>query len=113
MAFVIGSPCIDTMDRTCIEVCPVDCVYEGRRKLYIQPDECIDSGACEVVCPVAAIANEEMLNHSETMYIDDSRSFFDEVLPGRSEPLGAPRGARDLGRIGVDTPLVSAHPRAS
>ena len=55
MPYVIAAACIDVMDRSCIEECPVDCIYEGERKLYINPVECIDCGACVPVCPVTAI----------------------------------------------------------
>ncbi len=58
MTYVIAAPCIDVMDRGCVEECPVDCIYEGARSLYIHPDECIDCGACEPVCPVEAISYE-------------------------------------------------------
>ena len=62
MTYVITEPCIDLLDRSCVEVCPVDCIHfeEGTdRKLYIDPDECIDCGACEPVCPVTAIFAED------------------------------------------------------
>ncbi len=52
MTYVIGEPCVDVLDRACVEECPVDCIYEGERMLYIHPDECVDCGACEPVCPV-------------------------------------------------------------
>jgi NAD-dependent dihydropyrimidine dehydrogenase PreA subunit len=52
VAYVIGEPCIDVLDRACVDECPVDCIYEGARALYIHPDECVDCGACEPVCPV-------------------------------------------------------------
>ena len=55
MPYVIAEPCIGVKDRSCVEVCPVDCIYEGEDLLYIHPDECIDCGACEPVCPVEAI----------------------------------------------------------
>src|SRR4029077_4167059 len=55
MTYVITDACIDVKDKTCLDACPVDCIYEGGRTLYIQPDECIDCGLCETVCPVAAI----------------------------------------------------------
>ena len=58
MPYVIASPCIDVMDKSCTEECPVDCIYEGERKLYINPKECIDCGACEPVCPVEAISQD-------------------------------------------------------
>ena len=59
MTYVIALPCVDVKDKSCIEECPVDCIYEGDRMLYIQPDECVDCGACEPVCPVEAIYYED------------------------------------------------------
>ena len=55
MTYVIAEPCIDIKDKTCIDVCPVDCIVETARMLVIDPDECIDCGACEPECPVEAI----------------------------------------------------------
>ena len=59
MPYVITQPCIDVKDKSCIDVCPVSCIYidsdDLDRKLYIHPDECIDCGACEPECPVNAI----------------------------------------------------------
>ena len=55
MPYVIGGDCIDVNDRACVDVCPVDCIYVGDRKSYINPAECIDCGACEPECPVDAI----------------------------------------------------------
>ncbi len=64
MTYVIAEPCIDVLDQSCVAVCPVDCIHfeEGvDRKLYIDPNECIDCGACEPECPVNAIFPEESL----------------------------------------------------
>lgn len=58
MTFVITNACIDVQDRSCIEVCPVDCIYfdeDDDRMCYVQPDECIDCAVCESACPVGAI----------------------------------------------------------
>ena len=55
MPYVITEACINTKDRACVDVCPVDCIYEGADQLYIHPDECIDCGACIPACPVEAI----------------------------------------------------------
>ena len=55
MAYVICEPCIGVKDAACVEVCPVDCIYEGPDQYYIHPDECIDCGACAPECPVEAI----------------------------------------------------------
>jgi NAD-dependent dihydropyrimidine dehydrogenase PreA subunit len=62
MTYVITEPCIDVLDKSCVEVCPVDCIHydEGEdRMLYIDPNECIDCGACEPACPVTAIFAED------------------------------------------------------
>jgi ferredoxin len=62
MTYIITAPCIDVMDQSCVEVCPVDCIHfdEGEDViLYINPDECIDCGACEPACPVTAIFAED------------------------------------------------------
>lgn len=61
MAFVIAEPCIDVVDQACVHTCPVACIHfeAGKdRKLYIDPEECIDCGACEPACPVEAIYAE-------------------------------------------------------
>lgn len=62
MTYVITTPCIDVQDQACVEVCPVDCIHfdEGDDvMLFINPDECIDCGACEPACPVTAIFAED------------------------------------------------------
>jgi NAD-dependent dihydropyrimidine dehydrogenase PreA subunit len=61
MTYVIAAPCIDTKDKSCVDVCPVDCIHETDRILVIDPEECIDCGACEPECPVSAIFPEEAL----------------------------------------------------
>ncbi len=108
--YVIAEPCIDVMDRACVDECPVDCIYEGGRSLYIHPYECVDCGACEAVCPVQAIYYEDDLPADWKVYQDDNTRFFTEPLPGRPEPLGSPGGAHKLGALGVDTPLVARFP---
>jgi NAD-dependent dihydropyrimidine dehydrogenase PreA subunit len=105
--YVIAGPCIDVNDKACMDECPVDCIYEGERKSYINPKECIDCGACEPVCPVEAIAQDRRVDDDMKPFIEDNRSFFVEVLPGRDAPLGAPGGSRKVGHVGVDTPLVT------
>lgn len=111
MPFLIGSPCIDVMDMSCVDECPVDCIYQGERKLYIQPAECIDCGACEAVCPVQAVSQDKKnLEPELALHRDDNRRFFAEPLPGRDAPLGSPGGARKIGQVGVDTPLVAEAP---
>ena len=110
MTYVIAEPCVDVLDRACVEECPVDCIYEGERALYIHPDECVDCGACEPVCPVEAIFYEDDLPTQWTMFTADNAAFFNDTLPGREAPLGSPGGAAKLGALGVDTPLVAGLP---
>jgi len=57
MTFVISAACIDVKDKSCIEVCPVNCIYgdSDDRMCYIHPDDCIDCAVCESACPVQAI----------------------------------------------------------
>ncbi len=61
MAYVIAEPCIKCRYTDCVEVCPVNCFYEGANFLAIHPAECIDCGACEPVCPTKAIFAEDDL----------------------------------------------------
>lgn len=61
MTFVITEKCIRCKYTDCVEVCPVDCFYEGPNMLVIHPDECIDCALCEPECPVEAICSEDEL----------------------------------------------------
>ena len=61
MTYIIAEPCIDIKDKSCVDVCPVDCIHEAERMLVIDPEECIDCGACEPECPVEAIFPEDAL----------------------------------------------------
>ncbi len=61
MAYVIAEPCVGVKDKACVEVCPCDCIEGGESdaQMFINPDHCIDCGACEVECPVGAIFHEK------------------------------------------------------
>ncbi|NEA68844.1 ferredoxin [Streptomyces sp. SID12488] len=100
MAYVIAQPCVDVKDKACIDECPVDCIYEGPRKLYIQPDECVDCGACEPVCPVESIFFEDD--------VPDEWSDYRKVDTEIFADLGQPGGASAAGPLTADHPLVSA-----
>ena len=110
MAYVITSACVDVKHKSCAAECPVDCIYEGERSMYINPDECVECGACRLLCEVDAIYFEGDLPEEEKKFLADNAAFFTEVLPGRDAPLGAPGGAERLGPVGVDTPMVTALP---
>ena len=81
MTYVIAEPCIDVLDESCVAVCPVDCIHFERgadRKLYIDPDECIDCGACESVCPVTAIFPEEEVPEQWKDFVGMNYKFAEE-----------------------------------
>lgn len=110
MTYVIGEPCVDIKDRACVDECPVDCIYEGGRMLYIHPDECVDCGACEPVCPVEAIYYEDDLPVALEPYTAENVKFFTDTLPGQAQPLGSPGGAAKVGALASDTTMVAALP---
>ena len=95
MTYIIALPCVDVKDRACVEECPVDCIYEG-------PEECVDCGACEPVCPVEAIYYEDDLPEDQEEYLDINAQFF--------EDLGSPGGAARLGPVDHDHPTVEQLP---
>lgn len=76
MPYIIAEPCIGTKDASCVAVCPVDCIYEGEDQYYINPDECIDCGACEPECPVEAIFTDDATPEQWVSYIEKNRNFF-------------------------------------
>jgi NAD-dependent dihydropyrimidine dehydrogenase PreA subunit len=76
MAFVITQPCIGTKDSACVDVCPVECIYEGDDQFFIHPDECIDCGACVPACPVSAIFPEEDVTADQQPFIAKNRTYF-------------------------------------
>ena len=69
MAFVITERCIRCRFGDCVEVCPVDCFYQGENMLVINPDECIDCALCEAECPVNAIYSEYELPEDQKEFI--------------------------------------------
>ena len=70
MTFVVGENCINCKHTDCVEVCPVDCFYEGPNFLVIHPDECIDCALCEPECPVDAIFAEDELPDDQKQFLD-------------------------------------------
>jgi NAD-dependent dihydropyrimidine dehydrogenase PreA subunit len=99
MTYVITEPCIDVKDKGCVDECPVDCIYEGPRMLYIHPDECVDCGACEPVCPVEAIFYEDDVPGQWAQFTTENAKFFDQ--------LGSPGGAAKTGPLPSDTDYVA------
>ena len=95
MTFVITQPCIDTMDQTCVDVCPVDCIHfeEGPdRMLYIDPVECIDCGACEPVCPVTAIFTDDTVPEDQQHFTEINVLWFQDPAAARAQVEAASGG---------------------
>ena len=78
MTYIVNDKCIRCKYTDCVEVCPVDCFYEGENMLVIHPDECIDCGACEPECPVDAIYDEDELPEEYQKFIEINANFFEE-----------------------------------
>ena len=84
MSYWIAEPCIGTKDTACVDVCPVDCIhptpeeedFEEEEQLYIDPDTCIDCGACEPACPVTAIFPDEELPEEWAEYRDINADYY-------------------------------------
>ena len=90
MTYVVCEPCLGTKDHACVDVCPVECFYEGEDILYIHPDECIDCGACEPECPVDAIFADDEVPEKWVSYIAKNAKPFEDgedlpVAPSRAD----------------------------
>jgi ferredoxin len=103
MTYTICESCIDVKDRACVDECPVDCIYEGPRMLYIHPDECVDCGACEPVCPVTAIFYEDDVPAEWKQFTPINAEYFSDAVSG----VGSPGGAAQVGPSNVDHPVVA------
>ena len=80
MTYVVTQTCIDEKDKSCIEVCPVDCIHEQDedRMVFIDPAECIDCGACVDPCPVDAIFAEEDVPAAQIEFVDLNKRYFSD-----------------------------------
>ena len=87
MTFVIASACIDVMDKSCIEVCPVDCIYadEEDRMCYIEPNDCIDCAVCEAACPVQAIFKDDQVPSEAAAFTAINELWFTDKQAARDE----------------------------
>lgn len=94
MAFVVTEQCIRCKFADCVEVCPVDCFYEGPNFLVINPDECIDCALCEPECPVNAIMSEDDLSEEQKAFTDLNREL-SAVWPNITVKKEPPADASD------------------
>jgi ferredoxin len=104
MTYVITQGCVDILDKSCLEVCPVDCLYEGGRMMYINPTECIDCGACEPACPQEAIYAEELVPDNLLAFTAANAEFV-----SRNNLVG---GGLAAGKIDDDADLTATLPRS-
>ena len=94
MTYVVNESCIKCKLMDCVEVCPVDCFYEGENMLVIHPDECIDCGVCEPECPVEAIKPdtepglEQWLSAQRRIFQDLAQYHREKGTPGRLTRTG-------------------------
>ena len=82
MPYIVTEPCIGVKDKSCITVCPVDCIYEMDDMVVIHPDECIDCGLCEPECPVTAIFVDTDVPDQWAEYIEQNRVESEKLTGG-------------------------------
>ena len=94
MTFIVGENCIKCKHTDCVEVCPVDCFYEGPNMLVIHPDKCIDCALCEPECPVDAIFADDEVPEDQVPFIELNAELA-EVWPNITEIKPAPEDAEE------------------
>ena len=95
MTYVVTEECIRCKHQDCVEVCPVDCFYEGENMLVINPDECIDCGVCEPECPVDAIKSED---DTDSKWLEVNAEY-SEKWPNLTINKGAPADAAEFAGV--------------
>lgn len=103
MAYVITEECVDIQDKSCMQECPADCIFEGQRMTYINPDLCIDCGACVTACPVDAVFYDAELPAEKMHFLDINERFFEETA--------TPKSGRKAGKIAHDVDIIASLPR--
>jgi len=92
MTYLVNDKCIKCKHMDCVEVCPVDCFYEGENMLVINPDECIDCGVCEPECPVEAIIPDTDEDANKWLELNTKYS---ELWPNIATKKEPPKDAKD------------------
>jgi len=96
MTYIVDEKCIKCKLMDCVEVCPVDCFYEGENMLVIHPDECIDCGVCEPECPVDAIHSDNEDNMEKWLEIN---RVYSEKWPLIKEKKDPPKDSKDWEKV--------------
>ena len=108
MTYIVNENCIRCKYTDCVEVCPVDCFYEGENMLVIHPDECIDCGVCEPECPVEAILPDT--EPGAEAWVEHNRQFA-EVWPNITRMISHPEDAKSYeGMTGKFEKFFSPNP---
>ena len=92
MTYIVNDSCIKCKYTDCVEVCPVDCFYEGENMLVIHPDECIDCGVCEPECPVDAIKPDTEPGQEQWLTLNAD---FAKIWPNITAKKDAPPDAKE------------------
>ena len=116
MTYVVTESCIKCKYTDCVEVCPVDCFYEGPEFLVIHPDECIDCGLCEPECPIESIFADDELPKDQIEFIEINAKLADvyENITEAAEPLPDADSFKDVERkkqflnIGINTADITS-----
>jgi len=95
MSFLVTENCIKCKYTDCVEVCPVDCFYEGPNFLVINPDECIDCALCEPECPAEAIVSEDELAPADATKWRDINAEYSALWPVITEQKDPPADAAE------------------
>ena len=96
MTYVVNDKCIKCKLTDCVEVCPVDCFYEGENMLVINPDECIDCGVCEPECPINAIEPDTNDGAEKLVLINKKLSETWPVITKKRDPLPDSEKFKDM-----------------
>ena len=87
MTYIVNENCIKCKLTDCVEVCPVDCFYEGENMLVIKPDECIDCGVCEPECPIDAIVPDTESGSEKWLELNNKYSEIWPNINKKKDPL--------------------------
>jgi NAD-dependent dihydropyrimidine dehydrogenase PreA subunit len=102
MPFAITDAGTDNKDLSCIEDRRADCIHEGARRLYVNPDECIDCGACEPIRPADGSYPDRRLPEDRHAFRAGNAGFLMVTRPGRDAPIGPPGGSHEIGPAAGD-----------
>ena len=96
MPYIVKDACVKCKYMDCVEVCPVDCFYEGKNMLVIKPEECIDCGVCEPECPINAIVPDTDVGSEKWKELNKKYS---EIWPNITEARDKPSDADEFSGV--------------